>query len=202
MSLAQKYSSQNVFIPTVKQPLAMGIGICPFFELSLDTQIWRLIKDDFFYSKGWIQLNHQLVLKFPHFFLPACWQKQREFQNWLMMKLVPSFKLKTNYLYNIHVRELCHIFKEYWTGIKLFFKGCSANSASKAKSSLPASQSVCSQQPHQVLIMKAASKRPLISRHLLQVTNNRSHLCSRLVMNYYCSFNSVNNQSFVMHFLL
>ena len=27
-----------------------------------------------------------------------CWQKQRKFQNWLMIRLVPSFKLKTKYL--------------------------------------------------------------------------------------------------------
>ena len=49
--------------------------------------------------KRWNQLNHQPVLKLLHFFLLACRQKQREFQNWLMMKLVPSFRLKTSYLY-------------------------------------------------------------------------------------------------------
>ena len=35
------------------------------------------------------------------FFLLTCRQKQQEFQNWLMIKLVPSFKLKTNYLYHL-----------------------------------------------------------------------------------------------------
>ena len=33
------------------------------------------------------------------FFLLGCRQKQREFQNRLMIRLVPSFKLKTKYLY-------------------------------------------------------------------------------------------------------
>ena len=33
------------------------------------------------------------------FFLLACGQKQRKFQNWLMIRLVLSFKLKTKYLY-------------------------------------------------------------------------------------------------------
>ena len=35
------------------------------------------------------------------FFLIACRQKQREFLIWLMMKPFPSFRLKTNYLYNL-----------------------------------------------------------------------------------------------------
>ena len=35
---------------------------------------------------------------FRTFFLLACRKKQWEFQNWLMMKLIPSFKLKTNHL--------------------------------------------------------------------------------------------------------
>merc|ERR1712156_1058655 len=34
----------------------------------------------------------------------SCRQKQRKFQNWLMMKLVPFFKLKTKYLLKNHVK--------------------------------------------------------------------------------------------------
>ena len=44
-----------------------------------------------------------IVLKFP-LFLPAGQQeKSREFQNWLMIKQLPSFKLRTRHLYYIKV---------------------------------------------------------------------------------------------------
>ena len=33
------------------------------------------------------------------FFLLACGQKKQKFQNWVMMKIVPSFQLQTNYLF-------------------------------------------------------------------------------------------------------
>ena len=39
------------------------------------------------------------VLKFPHFFPTSLQAKKAGFQNWLMIRLVPSFKLKTKYLY-------------------------------------------------------------------------------------------------------
>ena len=58
-----------------------------------------LVKMTFSKFKGWNQLNHQPGLKFPYFFPASLQAKTAGISKWLMIRLVPSFKLKTKNLY-------------------------------------------------------------------------------------------------------
>ena len=62
------------------------------------SHVW-ILKTSCSEFRGLKEFNHQLVLKFPQF-LPASLQaKTAGISKLLMIRLVPSFKLKTKYLY-------------------------------------------------------------------------------------------------------
>ena len=76
------------------------VGECKNFT-SGGPHTHRELKISCFYFKGWNQLNHHPVLKFPHFFTASLQAKTAGISKLVDAEALSVFKIKTNYLYSI-----------------------------------------------------------------------------------------------------